>query len=174
MGAVLLSAGCSAVGPDYLDGTRPAQLATATRDHCPSSVDQIPSRDNFGQFIGPGRLPDGFRPVRAVRCTWDERYFNDAATRSEITMEEFRSPSVTAALSASLLLPDQEFTPGSHMACSAVATAPEFLILVDANGQAFSPRLPQTPCSDPRDEVARATADLPWAEHKSYHFKTSA
>lgn len=101
-------------------------------------------------------------------------YLDNAATRSEVTMKEFRSPSITAALSASLDLPDQEFTPGSHMACAAVATAPEYLILVDAHGKAFSPRLPQSPCSDPRDEVARAVADLPWGQPKTYRFKTPA
>lgn len=101
-------------------------------------------------------------------------YLGDAATRSEITMEEFRSPSITAALSASLDLPDREFTTESRAACPAVAIAPEYLILVNADGKAFSPRLPQSPCNDPRDEVGRATADLPWAKYKTYRFDTPA
>ena len=122
-------------------------------------------------MIGPGRVPDGFRPVRVVRCTWGETYLDDPATRALVTVEESRSSSITVALSASLELPDQELAPGSHLACAAVATSPELLILVDADGKAFSPRLPESSCRDPRDEVARAMTGLPWTPYRTYRFE---
>lgn len=170
-GVALLSAGCSAAPSDVREGTRPTLPAAGTRARCPSSAAELPSTDDFGRMIGPGRLPDGFRPVRALRCTWTEVYLDDAATRSEVTVRESRSSSVPPGLSASLELPDQELVPLSHAACSAVATAPEYLVLVDADGDAFMPRLPETPCRDPRREVARAIADLAWTEHRTYRFE---
>jgi hypothetical protein len=170
-GASLL-AGCSMVVPDYQDGTRPTQPAAAARAHCPSSAAQLPPHDDLGRMVGPGQLPNGFRPTHAVRCTWSETYLDDAATRAEVTVEESRSAVITPILSASLELPDQEFAPHSHVACSAVATAPTYLILVDAEGEALAPRLPESPCGDPRDEVARALADLQWTAHRTYRFET--
>ena len=172
--STLMSAGCSPAVPDYRDGMRPTQMATATRGHCPSSAAQLPSRDDFGRLIGPGRPPADFRPVHAVRCTWTETYLDDAATRAEITVEEVRSPTITTALTASLELPDQEIDPRSHLACAAVATAPDYLVLVDADGRAFAPRAPQTPCGAPRDEVVRALAELPWTGYKTYRFRALA
>jgi hypothetical protein len=123
-------------------------------------------------MVGPGQLPQGFRPVHALRCTWSETYLDDAATRAEVTVEELRSSTITPTLSASLELPDQELAPGSHRACPAVATAPTYLILVDAEGEALAPRLPGSPCGDPREEVARAIADVQWTKHRTYRFET--
>lgn len=173
VGAMLLAAGCSAVTPDYRDGTRPTQTAAPSRVRCPKSAAQLPASDDLGRMIGPGRVPDGFRPVRVVRCTWSETYLDDPATRSRITMEELRSPTVTTALSASLELPDQELVPSSRMACAAIATDPQYLILVAAEGRAFVPRLPESPCRDPRAEVVRALADLQWTDHQTYRFEAA-
>jgi hypothetical protein len=44
--------------------------------------------------------------------------------------------------------------------------------LVDAEGDALAPRLPESPCGDPREEVARAIADVQWTKHRTYRFKT--
>lgn len=69
VGVMSLLLGCSAVASDYQDGTRPTQLAVSTRAHCPSSANELLARDDYGQMVGAGRIPDSFRPVRAVRCT---------------------------------------------------------------------------------------------------------
>jgi hypothetical protein len=169
-GASLLT-GCSVVGPDYQDGTRPTQPAAAARARCPSSAAQLPAHDDVGRMVGPGQLPHGFRPTHAVRCTWSQTYLDDAVTRAEVTVEESRSSMIASTLSASLELPDQVLAPGSHLACPAVATAPVYLILVDAEGDALAPRLPESPCGSPRDEVARALADVQWTEHGTYRFE---
>lgn len=165
----MLLAGCS----DYRDGTRSTQVAAASLPHCASSAKELPAFDGWGRIVGSGQVPDGFRPVRVVRCTWDEHYIDDAATRLEIRLEESRSPSISTELSASLELPDQEFARFSNMACPAIALSPQYLIFIDAAGRAVMPRLPESPCGDPRDEVARALADVKWMEHESYRFEAT-
>lgn len=165
-GVVLLT-GCS----DYQDGSRPAQVAAPSQARCASTAGQLPRFEDGGQLVGAGRVPDGFQPVGVVHCLWDERYLDDGATRSEVTVQEFRSPTVPAALLESLALPDQEFTRFSHGACPAIGTTPQYLILVDASRAAVMPWLPETPCSEPRVEVVRAINDLSWTDHQTYRFR---
>ena len=169
MVALLLLAGCS----DYREGTRPSRPAAAVPAHCASSAAELPTSDDWGRMVGPGRVPDDFVAVGVIHCTWDGRYLDDAAKRSEITVREKRAPSVSPALSASLKLPDQEFARSSNLACSAVGRAPQYLVLVDASGLAVMPWLPETPCGDARDEVAEALAGTPWTEGATYAFEST-
>lgn len=157
-------AGCGAVVPDALEGTRPTGVAVASLDHPPSERNELPRSDGFGGLVGSGVLPADFRPVRVVRCRW----VSETTTRKVI--EEDRASSVTQALLSSLELPDQVANPDSHAACAAVATSLSYLILVDAEGRAVVPHLPEEPCGAPRAEVARAVGELGLTLSRTYRF----
>ncbi|SDU94134.1 hypothetical protein SAMN04488544_2313 [Microlunatus sagamiharensis] len=157
-------AGCGARVPDALEGTRPTAVAVASLDHCPSRPSEVPRSDGFGGLVGSGVLPADFRPVRVVRCRW----VSDTATR--VVIEEDRTSSVTPAFLASLELPDQVANPDSHAACAAVATSLSYLVLVDAEGRAVVPHLPEEPCGAPRAEIERAVHDLGLTLARTYRF----
>jgi hypothetical protein len=167
--------GCGATEPDLQEGTRPTPVATASLDHCPSRSSQLPRFDDHGWLIGSGRLPDGFRPVRVVRCRWDpvESSRPEVEDEDEVVIGEDHAPTVTPAFLAALDLPDQTFAPGSHMACAAIATSLSILVLVDAKGHAVVPHLPADPCGNPRDEVVRAENELGLTLHKTYRFEAA-
>ena len=158
------SAGCGAVVPDELEGTRSTVVAVASLEHCPSKQSEVPRYDGSGGLVGSGVLPADFRPVRVVRCRWV------SGTTTTVVIEEDRTSSVTPTLLSSLELPDQVPNPDSHAACAAVATSVSYLILVDAEGRAVVPHLPEEPCGAPRAEVERAVHDLGLTLSRTYRF----
>jgi hypothetical protein len=46
-----------------------------------------------------------------------------------------------------------------------------YLLLVNADGLAYHPQTPITPCHDPRPEVEQAVADLPWRLRATFEVK---
>ena len=164
LGATPTLTGCGAVVPDVLEGTRPTEVAVTSLDHCPSEQSEVPRPDGFGGLVGSGVLPVDFKPVQVVRCRW----VSETATR--VVVEEDRASAVTPAFLSALELPDQVVNPASHLACAAVATSLSYLVLVDAEGRAVVPHLPEEPCGAPRAEVERAVADLGLTLAKTYRF----
>ena len=75
---------------------------------------------------------------------------------------------------SSLALPDQDFRPGDHGACPAVATAPVFVLLVDGGRHAVRPVLPEGPCGEPRAEVRDALDSLDFSVVKEFSYRQPA
>lgn len=103
-------------------------------------------------------MPEGFQPVSMVRCT-SAPLPSDRGDRHLVT--EATAP-ITSPLLEALSLPDLTWLP-PRAACPANFVPVTPLLLVDSSGRAHRPRIPITPCHNPREEVDRAVAAAAWA-----------
>lgn len=104
--------------------------------------------------------PEGFVAVTAVRCVDDGGSYDEDERTTVVTIRE-STAAVSPALLTALGLPDDRQL-GWHEACPMNARSMLYLLLVNADGLAYHPQTPITPCGEPRPEVERAAADLPW------------
>ena len=137
--------------------TNPA-AALLNDGHCPSSAtDPAIAKLKADAALVP--LPADFQAVAAVRCGTmlrtvpgdGEWQFADAQ----------RADSGLAALLTALRLPSQT-PPTGDFACAAIGMLLPDFGLVDASGNVIKPRLPQTYCGLPLNQVLTALNALPW------------
>lgn len=160
----LLSSGCTSAGEP-----RPAPTERPlVEGRCP--------RDGAG-LIGPlreddpyaGSLPpNGFRAARVIRCLDDQGLQQDDGTSIYTVTES--SAEVSPGLLESLALPD-EGPLGPNTVCPAQARSLLYLLLVDATGRGYQPRIPITPCHDPRPEVDQAVEAMTWRTETTFTIK---
>jgi hypothetical protein len=160
-GIVLLGAGCAIAGEP-----RPAPtVGPLVEARCP--------RDGAG-MVGPKRgddpyagtlPPDGFIPVSVVRCVDDLGRYDEDKGITVYTIDE-STAAVSPALLTALALPDER-RPGD-VTCPMAIRSVLYLLLVNADGLAYHPQTPITPCREPRPEVEQALADLQWRFRPSF------
>jgi hypothetical protein len=109
--------------------------------------------------------PDGFQPVKVVRCV--ERQSTQRKDGTFLHRIEELSGTPSPRLLKTLQLPDG--APADDVGrvrgggCPAREMERVFLLLVNAEGRGYQPRMPVTFCFEPRPEVMAALGAIPWA-----------
>lgn len=104
-----------------------------------------------------GRVPPGFAPVRAVRCTdsWDTGAFTVTSSQTSTAAD---LQAVLAALKPPLI-PEPA---GPVLACPAIGVVPLAIALVDAQGTAVRVDLPRDLCGLYADASLRTLDTAHW------------
>ncbi|MFC7625126.1 hypothetical protein [Microlunatus sp. GCM10028923] len=160
---LMITYGC---GTDTGWSPRPAPTpAPLVKGECPRDGDglihpQVPD----DQYAG-GLPPADFVPTQVIRCVVDGPETRKDGRLGYTVEELVGTPSDD--LSQALSLPDDGQS-GWHEVCPARAEIPIRLLLVDAAGQGYWPRIPITWCHEARSEVSRAVAAISWRERATF------
>jgi hypothetical protein len=149
--AVVAAAACSSGSPGRVAYLRQSAAA------CPA-VDELTRQRSADP------LPAGFRPVSAIRCTF-QLLLGQVAPSSSAGFAwavAQRSTGPFDDLVRVLHLPPPEHD--GELACPAVFIMPVLLALTDAAGRTLVPALPGTVCGTPLPEVGSALDALSWVE----------
>ena len=161
---LLLGAGCAAPGSDGASGTAsisspsPAKTATVQDTvNCATAVVWNSNPSDPAQ-LRKGRVPAGFSPVEAVRCTWSLPNLPTDATTAPppvITMDYFSGD--FAPLLAALAEPNG---PSQNISCPEYAEVLPELWLVNAAAQAVNVHWPVDACGISKPGTAKAIMGL--------------
>ncbi|MFC7625125.1 hypothetical protein [Microlunatus sp. GCM10028923] len=125
---------------------------------CPrDGIEPMRPIDEGDPYLG-SLPPEGFRPDTVVRCTVSPGRHQNGYELIDVTES---SAAVTPELLTALALPD-EVPERADFGCPENLEPTLHLLLVDATGRGYRPRIPVTPCHRPLAEVRRAIEALPW------------
>lgn len=134
-------------------------VAPLVEGHCPRDGDGlVPPADG-------GLAPAGFVATGVIRCLVDSPLTRKDG-RLVYTVREL-SGELSPELATALTLPDDG--PRSWIeVCPARGFIAIQLLLLDAGGQGYWPRIPNTWCSEPRTEVYEAVDAIAWRDVDSF------
>ncbi|GAB3754984.1 hypothetical protein [Microlunatus parietis] len=160
---LMITYGC--VSADTMSPRPSPTPAPLVDGRCPRDGDGVVHPDVPDDPYLGGLAPAGFVATGVIRCLVDEPLTRKDGRFDYLVRELVGAPS--DVLSQALSLPDDR-VPGWHEACPARAEIPIRLLLVDATGQGYWPRIPITWCHEARSEVYAAVEAIAWRERTSF------
>lgn len=134
-------------------------VAPLVEGRCPRDGDGlIPPNAPDDPYAG-GLAPSGFVATGVIQCQVDEPVTRKDGRLGYPVRELSGGPS--AELETALALPDDDDQGG---VCPARYVPPLHLLLIDANGLGYWPRIPITSCHEARPEIYAAVGGIAWRD----------